>query len=100
MNAANGTSQNPFMSVFGGILGVGRDTAQTAAEIVSAKWLLDLSDGELGLNIDPSNRDGRFGIAATNTTGSAAPTSIWRSYDMLFIGAAAVLIVGAIALRN
>jgi hypothetical protein len=80
-----------------GLFGTANKTLQTATQLYGLKWLMDINDGEFGLTVDPNNG---VGISPTRTVGSAAPKSIWQSYDMLFLGAGAVIIIGALALRK
>ena len=93
---SNGNSSlNGFFGNIGDVFG---EYSNSVLRLLAAKSLVDINDGEFGLQIDPMN--GTMGVRPTTTTGSVAPRSIWQSYDMLFIGVAAVLVVGALAFKD
>lgn len=87
------------MGIFSGIWGSVGNYTRSALDLLAAKSLLDIADGEIGLTIDPYAAN-PYTMTPTTTTGSAGPTSIWRTYDMALIGVGAVLVFAAVMLRK
>lgn len=97
MPALNDTTQAQPVNFFADPFGALGRYADQALQIVAAKSLLDLNDGELPLQINPF---GGVGIVATQTAGSAGPTSLWRSTDMLWLGLAGVGVLLAVMIKK
>lgn len=87
----------PADNFFGGIGDLLARSSETFLQLQILKSFQDMNDNEFGYTYDPTNG---LQIGQTKTVGSVGPRSLWRATDMLWIGGAAVVVLGLVMIKK